>query len=398
MKKLTTVLLLIALIRIPVFGQTENEILSKATDLIANKKYLTAFKTLSDFDPKNEKSDIVLLKEDIALNYFVTSIMHQMFSFKDLEKNEDIMDYRGKEGSSEMFSFTVNEILEKLIKKYPTNYNLNKGLADYYNEVLLRYQGNWLKKDNVLSELILKNYQIVIDHHQADYTVYYKVGLEFVSEKKYKESIPYFLESIKLKSDHADTHYNLAYAYLYMNDRENALKYAKNSFDLYVDKTYKEDAARIIGQIYFEMNNDKEAIKFYETANNMEADNYYNLRPLLNIYVKTSDSKEKPTLNAFYNLNPENPTIYNDLGDIYYENSKTNELIEFYSSKLSNYSDDKKISGNLHFYLGQLYLISNKKAAKDNFLKAQELFSTVFDKNNKVFNAIKEEIKKAEEE
>jgi len=390
--------LLIALIRIPVFGQTENEILSKATDLIANKKYLTAFKTLSDFDPKNEKSDIVLLKEDIALNYFVTSIMHQMFSFKDLEKNEDIMDYRGKEGSSEMFSFTVNEILEKLIKKYPTNYNLNKGLADYYNEVLLRYQGNWLKKDNVLSELILKNYQIVIDHHKADYTVYYKVGLEFVSEKKYKDSTPYFLESIKLRSDHADTHYNLAYAYLYMNDRENALKYAKNSFDLYVDKTYKEDAARIIGQIYFEMNNDKEAIKFYETANNMEADNYYNLRPLLNIYVKTSDSKEKPTLNAFYNLNPENPTIYNDLGDIYYENSKTNELIEFYSSKLSNYSDDKKISGNLHFYLGQLYLISNKKAAKDNFLKAQELFSTVFDKNNKVFNAIKEEIKKAEEE
>jgi len=398
MKKLTTVLLLIALICIPVFGQTENGILSKATDLIANKKYLTAFKTLSDFDPKNEKSDIVLLKEDIALNYFVTSIMHQMFSFKDLEKNEDIMDYRGKEGSSEMFSFTVNEILEKLIKKYPTNYNLNKGLADYYNDVLLRYQGNWLKKDNVLSELILKNYQIVIDHHQADYTVYYKVGLEFVSEKKYKDSTPYFLESIKLRSDHADTHYNLAYAYLYMNDRENALKYAKNSFDLYVDKTYKEDAARIIGQIYFEMNNDKEAIKFYETANNMEADNYYNLRPLLNIYVKTSDSKEKPTLNAFYNLNPENPTIYNDLGDIYYENSKTNELIEFYSSKLSNYSDDKKISGNLHFYLGQLYLISNKKAAKDNFLKAQELFSTVFDKNNKVFNAIKEEIKKAEEE
>src|ERR1035437_5022098 len=308
MKKLTTILLLIALISIPVFGQTEKEILSKATDLIANKKYLSAFKTLKDFDPKNEKPDIVLLKEDIALNYFVTSIMHQMFSFKDLEKNEDIMDYRGKEGSSEMFSFSVNEILDQLIKKYPTNYKLNKGLADFYNDVLLRYQGNWLKKDNVLSELKLKNYQIVIDNHLADY----KVCLEFVSQKRYKESIPDFLESIKLKSDHADTHYNLAYAYLYMNDRENALKYAKNSFDLYVDKTYKEDAARMIGQIYFEMNNDKEAIKFYETANDMEAGNYYNLRPLLNIYVKTSDTKEKSTLNAFYNLDPDNPTIYNN--------------------------------------------------------------------------------------
>jgi tetratricopeptide (TPR) repeat protein len=397
MKKFTTVLLLIAMIGIPVFGQTENEILSKATDLIANKKYLSAFKTLSNFDPKNEKPDIVLLKEDIALNYFMTSIMHQMFSFKDLEMNQDIMDYRGKEGSSEMFSFTVNEILDKLLKKYPTNYKLNKGLADYYSDVMLRYQGNWLKKDNVLSELVLKNYQIVIDHHLGDYKVYYKVGLEFVSQKKYKESIPCFLESIRLKSDHADTHYNLAYAYLFMNDRENALKYAKNSFDLYVDKTYKEDAARMIGQIYFEMNNYNDAIKYYETANDMEADNYYNLRPLLNIYVKTSDAKEKPTLYAFYNLNPENPTIYNDLGDIYFENSKTSELIDFYLSRLSQYTGDKKISGNLHFYLGQLYLISDKNAAKDNFLKAKALFSTVFDKNNEVFNAINEEIKKADE-
>lgn len=44
---------------------------------------------------------------------------------------------------------------------------------------------------------------------------------------KNKEAIPYFLKSIELKNDLANAHYNLAYAYLFTDDRENALKYAK---------------------------------------------------------------------------------------------------------------------------------------------------------------------------
>jgi len=152
----------------------------------------------------------------------------------------------------------------------------------------------------------------------------------------------------------------------------------------------------MIGQIYVEMKNDRDAIKYYEIANDMEADNYYNLQPLLNLYVKTSDPKATETLNTFYNLAPGKPTIYNDLGNIYYENSKTSELIDFYLSKLPDYANDKKISGNLNFYLGQLYLDSDKKAAKDYFLKAKAIFSTIFEKDNGVFNAINEGIKKAD--
>ena len=90
MKKITA--LSIAMVfNLTAFAQTETEIINKANDLIANKKYETAFKLLQDFDARNEKPDVVLLKEDIALNYFVTSIMHEIFALKDLEKNEDII-------------------------------------------------------------------------------------------------------------------------------------------------------------------------------------------------------------------------------------------------------------------------------------------------------------------
>lgn len=396
MKRRSMLLLLVALVAVNVLGQSETEIISKANDLVADKKYASAFKVLSDFDSDNKKPDIVLLKEDIALNYFVTSIMHQMFAFKDLEKGEEVKDYRGTQGSFEMFKFPVNEILDRLIKDNRSNYKLYKGLGDYYSDVLLRYQGSWLKKDSELSNLLLKNYQVLIDHQQADYSVFYKVGLEILSQKKYKESISYFLESIKLKPDNADSHYNLAYAYMYTNDLENALKYAKTSYDLYVDKTYKGDAARMIGELYSELKDSKNAIIYYEIANDIEADNYYNLKPLLSLYVKTGDSKEKVTMNAFFKLAPENPTIYNDLGDIYSENSKQDQLSDFYLAKLFEYEKEPKIVGNLHFYLGQTYLKSDKNLAKEHFLKAKEIFVTITDKDNGVFNAINEGIKIAD--
>jgi tetratricopeptide (TPR) repeat protein len=381
------------LFSLTVFAQTESTTIEKANGLIENKKYESAFKMLQDFDKQNENPDVVLLKEDIALNYFVTSIMHEIFAFKDLEKNEDIMDYRGKNGSFGMYNFPIDSVLGKLIKAYPENYKLYKGLGDFYYEVQQKYDGQWLKDDKTISDLIVKNYQIVIDHKLADDKVYYVIGFQYLSSKKNKEAIPYFLKSIELKNDFADAYYNLAYAYLFTDDRVNALKYAKNSLDLYKDAELKSDAARMIGQIYTELNDDKNAIVFYELADKIAPGNYYNLHPLLTLYFKTDNPKKVEMINSFYNLAPDKPTIYNDLGKIFFENNKTDELIEFYKSKLLTYKDDKKILGNLNFYLGQLFLDNDKTIAKDYFLTAKSIFSTIYDKNNQVFKAIDEGIK-----
>ena len=149
----------------------------------------------------------------------------------------------------------------------------------------------------------------------------------------------------------------------------------------------------MIGQIYTELNDNKNAIEFYEIADKIYPENYYNLHPLLALYFKTDNPKKAEMTNSFYNLAPDKPTIYNDLGNIFYENNKINELIEFYKSKLLIYKDDKKISGNLNFYLGRLYLDSDKTIAKDYFLTAKSIFTTIFDKNNQVFNVIDEAIK-----
>lgn len=396
MKKIMTIALSI-LFMLTVYAQNESVMLEKINGLIKEKKYETAFETLQDFDSKNENPNIVLLKEDIALNYFVTSIMHEMFAFKDLKENEDIMDFRGKTGSFGIYSFSIDSALNKLIQTYPDNYKLYKGLGDFYYQVQLKYGGNWLKDEKTLADLILKNYQVAIDHKIADDKVYYATGIQYLTQSKYKDAIPFLQKSIELNNDFADAHYNIAFAFLYSEDRESALKYAKNSLELYKNAELKSDAARMIAQIYSELKDNNNAIKYFELADKIDNGNYYNLKPLLTLYVETNNPKKEEVLNSFYNLAPDKPTIYNDLGNIYYENKKTDELIELLKSKLEIYKNENKILGNLDFYIGRLYLESDKKTAKEYFLKAKTIFTTIYDKNNQVFKAIEDGIKKTKD-
>ena len=389
MKQLMTIIFISAFV-LPSFGQKELKEMNRAQVLITNKKYESAFNLLDSLDKKNTNPDIVLMKVDIVLNYFVSSMMHQMFALKDLEKNENIMDYRGKEGVFGMHAFEVDSILEGLIKTHPNNCGLYKGLGEYYHEVYLKYDGQWLKDDNELLSGMLSNFQKAIDGKCADQHSYYVMGFCNLSQKRYAESIPFFLKSIELKNDYATAHYNLAYAYLYIDDRENALKYAKNALELYTESGFKGDAARMIAQIYSELNDDKNALENYELSNKIDSGNYYTLKPLLNLYIKTGNSKTNETRNAFFNLGPTEPTIYNDLDEIYFNNNKVNELMAFYNEQLKHTKDNPKVEGNLNFYLAKLYIDTDKQLAKEHFLKAKEIFSTFLNKDHQVFDAITE--------
>ncbi len=395
--KTFTIILMIAIAFINIYGQSDTSVVNKANQLITNKKYNSAFKLLESYDPKNEKPNIVLLKENIALKYFVTSIMHEMFAFKDLKKNEDIMDYRGKTGSFDMHLFPIDSVLNKLIKLHPMNCNLYKGLAEYYYQTYLSYGNHWLKNKTELFNLIKKNDEKVINYNCADYSTYYVMGFISLTKKEYKKGSQFFLKSISLNKDYADSYYNLAYSYLYQNDRDSALRYAKISLKMYDDVSSKSDAAIMIGEIYLELGDSLNALKYYKTANQIEPNNYYNLKPLIYICAETNDANTLNFTKTFFNLAPDNPTIYNDLANIYYRTNKENQLAEFYKAQLPVFRDSLLITGNLNFYLAEIYLDSDKKLAKEYFLKAKELFSKIYDKNNSVFNAIEKGIKQTDE-
>jgi tetratricopeptide (TPR) repeat protein len=375
-------------------AQKDHEVITKAKAYVTDHKYESAFKTLQDYDPSNSKPDIVLYKEDIALNYFLTSIMHQMFSFKDIPKDENIRGYRGQNGTSTMYLFAADKILDSLLNLYPDNYKLYKGLGDYYYQVYLKYGEHWLIKQDELFSKIENDYKIAIDHKLGDFQSYYALGYVMVSRGSYKQGIPYLEKSLQFDNNSADAHYNVAYAYLYTEDPQNALKHAKAAIKLYQDTAERADAARMTAAIYAAMKNYKKAADYGELSNSIEPHNYYTLKNLLDYYLKDKyEYRIKATTEELYNLGPEKPTIYNDLSDIYMDNERVPDLIQFFREKIPKAADNKVQLGSIYFYLGRLLIDVDKKEAKDDILKARDILSQVYPKDHQVFKVIEDTLK-----
>lgn len=385
MKQLFTVIFIF----ISIFTIAQEESIKEAQKLIENKKYKSAFISLREADPNNENPDIVIEKSRLLMDYFVMSMMHQMFSLMDIDKTEDIMDYRGKEGESEMFDYNPEIALKQAIEEHPDNYKLRKTLGYYYHEVFLKYGGRWLQPDSVLVNSFMENYKLAYENGIYDDWSLYGIGFGFLSSQKYQESIKYFEEAIKINPDYPTSHYNLAYAYLYIDDRENAAESAKKALELYEYPQEKADAARIVAVCYSELEQYEKSMEYYRISNEIDPNNYYTLKPLLSVEIYLNDEAYKKRTKEFFLLAPANPTIYQNLMEAYWKNEKQKELIEFLESVKPEFENDNKVYANLYFYIAKIqYDSEDFENAKPNFEKSKEIFKNVFELNHRVFEVI----------
>jgi tetratricopeptide (TPR) repeat protein len=373
-----------------IFSQTPVEILQQAKDLLAARKYESAFKLLNNYDKQNLNPDIVLLKEEIALNYYVRTKMHLEFCFKDIPTGDELSDYRNKKGTYIMFKFSIGDVLDSLLKIYPESYKLNKGLGDYYFDVSQLYGDDWQLKSDTLFKLIDKNYGLAIAHNEADYLTYYAMGYIYLSREKFRESIPYFLKSVSMNKNYASSYYNASYACMYISSSDSALTFAKQSIDLFKDDADKADAARMAGVICVQMKNDKDAIELLERSNKLQPGNYATLIPLLNMYVKRSSAKARLVRGQIFKLDPASISNFRDLTDIYDEYGKEKDMIDFLQMELPEYQNNFKASGNIYFAIGRMQVDYNMRSARESILKARDAFKKVYDKNNEVFKQIEE--------
>jgi len=373
----------------PCFSQTEKDIVKKTSEYVSNAKYETAYKYLDSLDPLNRNADIVLLKEDIALNFYVETYNHQRFGLKDLGKTQKVNDIRGRTNGLVMHTFKINKVLDSLIKVYPNNFKLYKGLGDYYYEVHQKYGNDWLINERELLGLIEYNYRGALNDKMGDFETNYRLGLTFETDGNYQAGIPYFLKAVQLNDSSADAHYNLAYAFLNVNDTLNALRHSLSATKLYKDSSSKGDAARMAGVVLGEMGKQKKAIEFMELSNTIAPNNYNTLKILIDMYLKVDNrKKEREVTDAFYQLGVDKPTIYNDLIDIYAGNAKQKQLITFFQGQLKQASGDMVQLGSLYLSIGKLYMGNDKNLALENLTKASEVFATVYKPENPVFKLI----------
>ena len=367
----------------------QDEILEKVQKLVDSKKYESALKLLDEIDPDNLNPDIVIKKSDIFLNYFVSSIMHQMFALKDLEENEDLMQIRGSEGNFAMFTFPIDSIIINLIEKNPNNFKLHKTLGNFYHEIHLKYPDRWFIEDAEVIKQFTDNYKIAYENGIFDYWSLYGIGYSCLLNQDYESSVMYLEKSTELNNNYPSSYYNLAYAYLYLDKRENAIENAIKAFNLYEIPDYKADAARMIAVIYNELDNKEKSLEYYNISNEIQPNNYYTLKPLLSLELILNLDSYKKRTNEFILLAPENPTIYQNLMEVYWQSNKQDELIDFFKNQINTFNGENIILGNLYFYIASIYYDKEEcQLSKSNFEKSKEIFAKVFNKEHDVFKAI----------
>lgn len=374
------------------FGQNPTEV----SALLDQKKYDTAFKNLDEKDPDNKDPEVVLQKIDIALSYFIQSITHQLFAFKNIEEGEDLFELRSamEEQSLSMYMFPINEVLDTLILQHPNNFKLHEALGDYYYTVHLIYGQNWIMDEQeVLKHMFdncLKASQNGIEDYQNEYCIAYYHTLN----EAYQDAIPYYLKSIEYDTKYPTSHYNLAICYMYVGELLNGAEHAVKSIDLYEDDYYKSDAARLAGTLYEESNDLENALKYYQLANQIQEENYYTLSGLLGVEVRLDKTNAKQTANALFELAPTNPSICSRISDIYTHSEKGTELLAFYDQKIEEYQSNNEVLGNIYFHIGSYYqFLENNEESKKAFKIARSNFEKVLDKEHEVFKIIEEALK-----
>jgi tetratricopeptide (TPR) repeat protein len=361
-----------------------------ADSLVNLHKYCSAFELLNRIDSANENRQVVFKKMDIALNYFVESLNHMIFSFKDIGQNEDIMSFRGKEGTSEMFVFPIDSILLRLLTKYPHDGNIYKRLGDYYQDVLSRYGGRWIVSDDSLAITIMSYYGQAEKHKSMDFKSYDRLGAAYFRTGKYSDAERCFRASMKLNPGSPNSPYNLAYLLYKKKQFKAAIPFAQKSFDLYNTLSLKSDAGRLCATCFSETGDYDNALKYLRLTDEFDPNNYYVYRNIMWTFLKmrSTDSAIASSV-RFFNLKPTNPRLAQDILADYQEAGQSKDIPKVLRTLMDIYSNNAEAYGNILFHFSNYYQDESNYPLSLAFLDSAEAqFRTCLPDTHYVFKVI----------
>lgn len=184
-------------------------------------------------------------------------------------------------------------------------------------------------------------------------------------------------------------------------------------------KTDEERAyyANRIAMSHKKYNNIQKAIEVFEYMNTLNNKSYEVLKEQLSLSLELFGStKSRELSQSFFDIDPHNPTIYNDLHDIYtksniisnypepdipqdliniYE-SGNKDLLILYKILLEKYKIDNVVVANINYYMGMCYVFLNMSQEAINHLElSKKLFSDIYPKDHYIFKLIENNLKKA---
>lgn len=245
-------------------------IIKKADKLIAEKKYETAYKLLEESDPQNGNEQIFLKKVDVALNYYITSMNHVIFTFQDLKPDESVEDLRGAPGDRHAYKLDIYEKLSDYMKSEPKNWKLKRVLGcfdfDYFNKFeRIKASGTDYSFLEDSKKLLSEAYR----NKEYDYLSLQILGYFEYMNQQYARSVDYLLESYRLNNGYIHTVYLLAASHFKNRQDDLAVKYAAEGLKLKSSRNdLKADLAKIMSIIYRDRGDVKRADLYDKLSRN----------------------------------------------------------------------------------------------------------------------------------
>jgi tetratricopeptide (TPR) repeat protein len=221
---------------------------------------------------------------------------------------------------------------------------------------------------------------------------YGNLGLVLRLLGQYNQAIPYLEKAIQIKSDYADAYFNLGMAYDSLAKLPQAKTYYEKAF---ANNPNDMITCRKLGDVYYRLGEYLKAMGCYQkniranpndvSVHNNLALTYFQLRQYERAIIHYNKAIE---------INPRDAAIF-------FNRALSYEAVGKYSLAINDYKKALKINpqeinpqvAEIYYYLGHSYgALHQRKEAKENYLKARELFEDLGD--IRMMFKIDEEIKK----
>lgn len=353
------------------------KLIGEVDALIYQKQYATAFGRLSD-----ETNEYIIAKRvEVAINYYVQSMMHQMFAFKNLDEDDDIEEVRGETGTYSLIFYNPEDVIKKFVEQNGEKPILDYALGLYYEDVHNRYGEDWLIPEDEIVENTCKYLLKAFEQGYYDSWSLSVLGTALYRHKDYEQAIQVYESKEKEYKMTGTDNYHLGILYWIVDEYQKGLDHVIVSADQYEDiPDYQADAYIVSARIALDMNDYKTTEKYLDLCYSKYPDDYRIYQYRICLYAAQNMNK-KVVENGLilFTYGVDNPKTCQLLIEGCNDYNNTTAAFDFFKAAIKQYKKNNAALANLYFhYAYEFYLIDNDAEAAKYAKEARKYF----DKSN----------------
>lgn len=363
------------------------DLLARVEVLIDERKYASAFSMLEETSPKGPA--LLAKQVEVGISYFAQSVMHRVFTFKDLEPGETLEQVRIAGTGGQMHAFDPEALLLPLLEEYGEITVLQVALADYYYDGYSRYGDDWFTPAIEALKQASDLYTAAIEAEEAPTRAYVRSGEYLLRTGEFSRARGLLQTAIELEPTHPRANYNLAFALINLKQRETALEHASVAAAQYESAPHRFDAQIMAGRLALELLRYDEAIRFLLAAQETEPRAYEPLSYLILAYLGSGDPVAAAAASGeLFSRYPDNPNVNRMILQHYQEYDALEAYVRL-TEELEGGFKGGRVQGNILFHRGvALYFLGESAQSIEALELSRAQFRQVFAEDHAVYREI----------